>query len=245
LTNAGTLSLATGVSTVNGALMNAAGGKVEVAFGNAIFSGAVVNDGDFKTTSANVVFAGGFTNNGSYVSDPSVQRFGDLRIGSTGTLAGGAGDVFKVGGSFLNGSTQAQAWDTSAATLVLLGGGNQTVTFAGLDLGARYDAYSANFSWGGLELGAGLNLNIGSDASRAFYTGLLVLSGGLSQLASINSAANIYYDGNAAGNAWLQARNYAFGSGGGSLVAVVPEPGSATLALLGLMALGGLVKRKR
>jgi hypothetical protein len=46
-----------------------------------------------------------------------------LSIGSTGTLVGGAGDVFRVSGSFVNENTQAQAWDTSAAALVLTGGG--------------------------------------------------------------------------------------------------------------------------
>jgi hypothetical protein len=243
LTNAGALTLATGVSTVNGDLNNAAAGKVAVAYGSAIFTGAVVNNGNFKTTSANVVFAGGFTNNGSYVSDPSVQSFGDLSIGSTGTLAGGAGDVFKVSGSFVNGSTQALAWDTHAASLVLTGVGSQTLVLAGADKGASFAGYSDNYSWGSVEFGSGLSLSVGSDASRALYAGLVVLDGGLGQLASVNSAANIYYDGNATGNAWLQAKNYAFGSGGGALVAVVPEPASAGLALLGLLAVGGLVRR--
>ena len=63
------------------------------------------------------------------------------------------------------------------------------------------------------------------------YTGLFLLDAGLAQLAQVNSAANIYYDAHASGNAYLQGRSYAFGSGGGSLVAVVPEPQSAALWL--------------
>ncbi len=77
---------------------------------------------------------------------------------------------------------------------------------------------------GSLELGSGLSLSVGNDASRALYVGLVVLDGGLGPLADISSAANIYCDGHAAGNAWLKGRTYAFGSGGGALVAAVPEP---------------------
>jgi hypothetical protein len=63
---------------------------------------------------------------------------------------------------------------------------------------------------------------------------LFQLDGGLSQLADINSAANIYYDPSLDGNAYLQGRSWAFGSGGGQLLAAVPEPGSAALWLGGM-----------
>jgi hypothetical protein len=127
---------------------------------------------------------------------------------------------------------------------VLNGRGSQTLVLAGADQGADYSGYSGNYSWGSLELGSGLSLSVNSDSSHALYTGLIVLDGGLGQLAAINSAANIYYDGNAAGNAWLQGKAYAFGSGGGALVAVVPEPASALMTALGLLALGVVVQRR-
>jgi hypothetical protein len=59
---------------------------------------------------------------------------------------------------------------------------------------------------------------------------------------------NIYYDANAAGNAYLHGLNYAL-EGGGELIAItgasaVPEPETAVSFLAGLAGLG-LLRRRR
>src|SRR5207248_6737351 len=120
----------------------------------------------------------------------------DLVIVPTGYLVGGAGDVFQVSDSFVNQSTQNTAWNTRDAALVFNGASRESVLLAGLDKGALYDGYADNFAWGTVELGSGAGLSItsGIGAKGALYAGVFALDGGLSQLASILSDFNIYYD---------------------------------------------------
>jgi PEP-CTERM motif len=247
LTNQGNITLATGVSTVNGGVTNQAGGHVEIAHGAAVFTGAVSNQGTFKTTGATVTFAGGFTNLGAYISDPSTQSFTDLVVMPTGFLVGGAGDVFQVSHSFSNQSTQNTSWNTRGAALVFNGAGSESVLLAGLDKGALYDGYADNFAWGTVELGSGAGLSIASGigAKGALYAGVFALDGGLAQLASIVSDFNIYYDPLLAGNSYLGGQSYALTGAGFLIPTAVPEPETYAMLLAGIGLLGFIARHRK
>ncbi len=234
LINSGTVNLTGGVSQLNGSVINNAGRTIQLAYNPATFTGTVTNNGTLQTIATTVVFAGGLSNNGVLTSGPAVLRFSDLSVGATGVLAASSGDRFEVSGSFVNLSSQAQAWHTGAASLLFDGVGNQTFVLAGRDVGADPVGYDANFAWGRVELAAGAGLSLRSAApGGALYTGAFVLDGGLGQLAAIHSAANIYYDAGLAANGYLGGASYAL-SGGGTL-APVPEPGSWALFVAGLL----------
>jgi hypothetical protein len=234
LSNNGTINLTGGVTQLNGGVTNNAGHTLQVAYNPATFTGNVVNNGTLQTINTTVVFAGGFTNNGVLRSDPSTLRFADLSVGSGGVLSATSGDRFEVSGSFVNLSTQAQAWDTAAASLLFEGVGSQTLVLAGHDVGADPAGYRANFAWGRVELASTTGLDIrGASSGSALYAGAFVLDGGLPQLAAIHSAANIYYDPAFADNVYLGGASYRLDGGG--LLTPVPEPSPWALLAAGLL----------
>jgi hypothetical protein len=234
LNNNGSVNLTGGVTQLNGSVTNSAGRTLQVAYNPATFTGSVVNNGMLQTINTTVVFAGGFTNNGVLRSDPSTLRFSDLTVGSGGVFSAASGDRFEVSGSFVNLSTQAQAWDTGAASLLFDGVGRQTLVLAGHDVGADPAGYRANFAWGRIELASATGLDIhGAAPGSALYAGAFVLDGGLPQLTAIHSAANIYYDPAFADNFYLGGASYAMDGGG--LLTPVPEPSPWALLAAGLL----------
>lgn len=219
-------------------------------------AGNVVNNGEMRVQSSQAAFTGKFTNQGHFGSTGSTSSFKDLTIASSGWITAGA-DSFSVSGSFLNGSQMSSAWHTDEASLILNGQGLQKLALGGADYGTSRNGYFNNFAWGEVSLGTGgqyLLTDGNATAGGALYVGVFNLQGGLTQLGSINSAFNVYYDASLAGNAYLGGLSYAFGKGGGHLmavdavvlptshvlgspvgVAVVPEPSVVYLALSGLM----------
>jgi hypothetical protein len=239
LTNSGSMTFSGGTSTLNGNVTNAVSGTIQVSNSTAVFTGNVINDGLINTTAASVIFAGGLTVNGAYLSDPTITILTDLNIGVNGYLSGGSGDVWQLSGSFINDSRQNTLWNTSASSLVLNGSGVQSIYLAGSNQGASISGYSNNFAWGDLTLSAGTHMDITNTNGAALYVRVLQLAAGVSQLADIYSAENIYYLANLAGNAYLGDKNYAL-AGGGELMAVaaVPLPQTWVLMLAGLGFLG-------
>ena len=248
LTNAGSITFTGGNTTVNGNVTNNAGQTVRISYNAATFTGNVINNGTFKTTSTTATFAGTFTNNGVFTSDPATQQFQNLNIGAGGALQGGVGDVFVINGQLNNQSLASTSFDIAHAQLTLSTGVHD-FTWSALERGATAAGYANNFVIGTFELQIGATLNLlgafASGSANALYVHGLSLDGGLAQLASIHSnGLNIYYDGGLAENAYLAWGTYAL-EGGGSLIAVagVPEPGTVGAFIVG--AFGLLVVRHR
>jgi hypothetical protein len=238
LTNNGSVTFTGGTTTVNGDVTNASGKSVRILYNPAIFTGNVTNNGTFKTTSTTATFAGTFTNNGTFSSDPATQYFQDLKIGATGALQGGFGDLFVINGNLINSSTQNSAFNISGAQLTLANGAH-SLTWSGVDLGAGGSGFNNNFAIGIFELGPQAILQM---FGGALYVHEFRLDGGLGELANISDSHNIYYDANDPANAYLNDKTYSL-NGGGFLVpasglGVVPEPGTTALLMLGALAVG-------
>jgi hypothetical protein len=236
LTNDGTATFTGGVTTVNGDVTN--NGHIVVSQNQATFTGNVTNaaGGIFKTTNTTVTFAATFTNNGGYISDPSTQNFTDLVEGTTGFIQGGPGDIFNVSGNVLNTSTQNTLFDISnGAKLTLQGTVSHNFEWTGADLGPTAAGYTNNFAIGILELQAGGSMSL-SDGNATpgmgVYATILMLDGGLSQIADITgNGFNIYYDPSQSANAYLNDQTYALQDGG--FIEPIPEPGTWRMILAG------------
>jgi len=264
-TNNGSATFQGGPTTINGPTIN--GGIMTVSsqttfqgsflnlseFTNlsvATFGGPVTNAGVFRNFGvaigipipSGVTFVGPFTNNGAYMGDPSMNRFQDLIVNSTGYLTGTAGDVFSIAGNFQNLSTQNTLWDTSPAELEFTGTGTHTFDLAGVN-GA---GFANNFAWGTLVIDAGNILALGTGSGDALYVNFLQgldISGNL--ITNIDGAAGLFIYYNPADNPFLQG-NYNL-EGGGELIAAngpapTPEPGTLLLIASGL---GSFVARRR
>lgn len=224
----GSLQQSAGQVAVNGSMALGSatiqGGQFAVQTGGSLHAGRVTvgADGDMLAQGGTVAIGNKLTVNGHYGSEGGSNSFKDFVVGGTGWVTAGA-DTFTVSGNFLNGSQQASTWHTDEAVLRLEGSGTQQLAVAGVDLGATRSAYQNNFAWSELVLGSASQyvLTDGNSISGgALYVGRIQLEGGLTQLASVNSPFNIYYDAAAVGNEYLGGQNYAFGSGGGHLIAV-------------------------
>jgi hypothetical protein len=244
--NSGTITQTGGTMTVNGNAINAASGKIEIANSPAIFTGDVVNNGQFKTTQTTVTFAGIYTENGAYISDPSVNNFTDLIVGTNGYLVGGRGDEWHITGSFENHSLQNALWNTSDADLFFDGSGMKDFYLAGANLGVSKLGFSNNFAFGSLHLASGVELTVldgNAIPGAAMYVDLVSMDEGIGQLSHIHSDFNIYYDPAAAGNKYLLGKTYAL-DGSGVLAPAVPEPETYAMLLFGLSVLGFAVRRR-
>lgn len=260
----GSLQQSAGQVATNGSMTvgtaSIQGGQLAVQAGGALNAARVTigASGDLLAQAGTVAISSKLTVQGHYGSEGASNTFKDFVVGGTGWVTAGA-DTFNVSGNFLNGSLQPAAWHTDEASLRLTGSGTQQLALAGSDLGASRSAYQNNFAWSELVLGSASQyvLTDGNGVSGgALYVGHIQLEGGLSQLASINSPFNIYYDPTVAGNAYLGGQTYAFGTGGGHLIAVsapvlpqasvmsiaggptaVPEPSAVLLTVSGAMVL--------
>ncbi|MBS0298701.1 MAG: PEP-CTERM sorting domain-containing protein [Proteobacteria bacterium] len=245
--NGGTITQTGGTMTVSGNVTNAASGKIEVAHSPAIFTGDVVNNGQFKSTHTTVTFAGTYTENGAYISDPSINNFAHLIIGTNGYVVGGTGDEWHITDSFENHSLQNTLWNTTSADLFFDGSGMKNLYVAGADYGLSPLGFANNFAFESLNLAPGVELNIldgNATPGAAMYVQLLNLSGGVSQLSSIHSDYNIYYNPALAGNAYLLGSTYTL-DGGGVLAPAIPEPKFYAMLLAGLGVLGFAARRRQ
>jgi hypothetical protein len=263
LDNSGNVNLSGGLAII-GPTTNQASGRLNIA-NDATFTGDAVNYGMVKVTGTTVTWYGTFTNLGEYSSDPATQSFKNLTVGSTGYLKGGGGDTFIISGNFINNSTQNQAWNTSAALLRFVGGGDHIFQLAGQDFGPQPSGYLNNFAWGTLELEWDLEMNQtnrlilqGEQGCALYVGGLFGLSIDDNQTVTnlISNGLNLYYDPDLQGNEYLGGFTYDLDDGGYlrpiALNLVVsgypvntPLPPSAWLFLSGLAGLGLLRRAKK
>ena len=176
------------------------------------FTGNVINNGTFKTTSTTATFAGTFTNNGVFTSDPATQSFVHLTISSSGALIGGTGDVFNITGDLRNESAQAALFDLRLAQISVFNPGPHDLEWSGADLGTTWNGYTNNFAIGTLRLGLGGTFNLldgNNTPGAAIYVGALLLDGGLAAIANIHgNGVNIYYDPLNSANTYLNGGTY-------------------------------------
>ena len=226
VSNIETLKVDGGQWTVNNAQSYTQGGAI--AFGSTL-----------RVDHTTVAFGGTFIVTGALSSDPSTLIFNDLSIDPTGFLSAVSGDLYQVGGNFLNHSTQNIQWDTSGALLDFAGlaGTSHNLLLTGKDRGAFPVGYVQNFSWDELIIDAGNELVLGAGALNAgalYITSILgaVLTG--DEVTNIiGNGFNIYYDPGDVANAYLGGRTFRL-LNGGVLAAAVPEVSSIALLLSGL-----------
>lgn len=222
--------------------------------GTRTVNGSFVNDGTVNVTNTTVAYTGAFTNNGAYISDPSDNFFTDIDISDTGYLVGGAGDNFFVSGDFISSSTQNTLWDTVDASIGFTGLPSSTHDFylTGADFGALTSGILDNYAWGTLSMESDIALSLidgNTTTGGALYLSVLDLADGTSQINSIFSNFNIYYDSTALGNSYLSGLTYGL-NGSGFLTPYdisqpVPEPATIALLGIGLAGLAGTTLRRR
>ena len=232
-----------------GSLVNGIGGEVYIS-GYSVITGNVVNDGKIKVTDATVFYTGTYTGSGVYESDPSYNYFmSDLVLTKSGYLVGGSGDVFQIGGGFLNASTNAAQWDTDLASLVFSGAGDHR-------FGVAAGVGALAFGWGGIRADPGVRLSfydsVVDSNGMALYVGILELADGLNAiLLDPGELLTIYFDQSKRENAYLLA---ALETGrvpaGLTLVAYgaptpsVPEAPTLPLLVIGLAGLATASRRR-
>lgn len=229
---AGTLTL-TGVNTYTGQTQVSQGELVIGGGTSKTFSGGFLNQGTVTARGTSVSYGGEFVNNGAYVSQSASSQFNNLTVGPNGYLTGISGDQFIVKGDFRNSSALNKSWSTSRADLVFsapVAGqpAQHRMDLTGADKGPTAQAAKKNFSWGSLKLEQGNALTLANGNTNggrpALYVGKLVLPDGKSQLSSISSDYNIYYNGAIKANQYLLGQKN-FGSGAGHLVPWDYNPG--------------------
>jgi uncharacterized protein YhjY with autotransporter beta-barrel domain len=223
-----------GGQVINGGTLNYSGGTISTNLtntgtvnlsgaGGRIFDGNITNQGTFKVTDTTAVYNGTFNNEGAYVSDPSVNNFQNLTVGSQGYLTGGPNDTFNVSGNFINNSTQNTVWNTQQSNLVFTGsnGTSHQMALASADLGPNASGFLNNFAWSHVTLNSGNSLVLvdgNSTPGAALYASTFTLGNGVSQLRSVSGNYNVYYDPSLPGNQYLSGNAFNFGSGTGQLI---------------------------
>ncbi len=251
VTTTGAVNLAlSGTDNVGGTVSLGSGGTLSQTGGSLSVGGNVTNNGSISVSHATATYGGTFTNSGMYFSDPSTQTFNNLTVTANGWIQASPGDTYKVGGSFLNTSTQSQSWNTTGATLEFISGStmDHTLQLVAANGGATLPIQWSTFAWNTLTIDPSNEITLegqNGGGSFAMYVNNIigaVISGDTVTNIFGSTGLDIYYNPYLAADAHLQGKTYDL-TGGGLLIADVPEPTSFALLLTGLT--GGIVARRR
>lgn len=222
----------------------------------------VTNLGNIEVMFSKMTWSSNMVVSGKYVSDPSTNTYlGDVTVDQSGTLAGGAGDLFDFKKSLFINATNQIGFQLANSAVMFSGGGMHTNAITGVDLGsdkalAQYEAFTlqTNFAYGELHLGSAADQvcftcgNIPTIASNGLYVGWLDLLNDPNLVTNLHAASgiNIYYNLDDTRNSYLNGASYQltdcnFAPGGGYLMGI-PEPSAL---LLISAAAGLLLHRKR
>ena len=229
--NGGTRWQSTGTTIGNGSSLLASNtiGTVQ---------GSITNLGTIHVANSKMTFENTVLINGKYASDPSTNIFlADVTVSQSGSLAGGAGDLFDFKKSLFINSTNRFGFDLAKSAVEFSGGGIHTNAITGQDFGTNDLGYAANFAYGELHLGSTNDQicftcgNIPAIASNGLYVGWLDLLGSTNFVANLHATntIHIYYDQTDTRNAYLGGLSYSLTdcdlvSAGGMLMPVIPEP---------------------
>jgi len=220
--NSGQVLFQGGQADIYGVYLNTAGATTTIYRITANFHGAFTNAASayFKNTGSDITFFGSTFIGGTYLSDPAMNTFnGSVALDATGVLAGGAGDVFVIGGDLS--SANPNGLQLSGAKVVFNDGAH-TFTLAG------------TATIGTLQLDSGTSVSlVGGDLIVGVFN---------AQTDQFTTAQTIYYDPSQ--NPSLGAQTYALNGGG--MLSPVPEPTSAWLVFFGIaLLLRSVVKTNR
>ncbi|HEV2651962.1 MAG TPA: PEPxxWA-CTERM sorting domain-containing protein [Rhizomicrobium sp.] len=241
VSNVETLDVDSGAWAIKGSQSYSAG--ITVASGatasvSGTLSGNVTNNGTVKVEGTTASFDGTFQNNGAYVSDPSTQSFNNLSVGQPGYIQAGTGDKFLVAGNFIDLSTADSQWHTSGAIIDFTGAGGTSHTF---ELGA-------GDGWNQLVLDDG-NVLVLSSSGAAYdvlhlssILGADIVGDLVTNIQGVDGLT-IIYDARNPANAALGGLSYDL-TGGGRLVASVPEPAGWALMIAGVGVMGAMLRRR-
>src|ERR1051326_1688580 len=215
-------------------------------------SSVITDLGTIQVQNSTMTYEKAVTINGRYISDPSTNTFSDdATVGISGTLEGGAGDLFDFKKSLFIQSTNNQQFNLALSTVSFTGGGNHTNAVTGGDFGTN-NFPSANFAYGKLELGSSTDqlyfisggaTNDDANANALYVDNLILGSNDTNLVANLHSPFNIYYmiSVNQPANSYLNDQTYSL-DGGGFLMPVIPEPTTSFLFAIGL---GAMFLRRR
>jgi len=159
-------------------------GELAIVDSDVEFSGPLSNlaGATMRVTHGTVTFGDTFTNHGAFITDPSIIDFsGNVTVGPDGYFSAGAGDTYNFHAGFASASVN-PLWDTSAATLAVVGSGTHDLALAG--------GHSMNWDRFWLAPGA---LFSGPRPGELHVNSIILPDGDLGQLANVDPDLKVFF----------------------------------------------------
>ena len=215
LTNQGSANVVGSVATFSKGVINAG----TITMQNATINGGITNlatgtvGGNGTLSSGNFFNAGTLTLAGGQTLTLNSVVFTNT---ATAVVLGNSGTLLFNSSSFFNNSTNNLAWNLANGSTLVFSNGVNLLSAASTDLGASFASTNKNFFIANLNLAAGAQLNLATNATghTALYVGTLTLAGGT----TLNlDGLDVYYS-------TLTTNGATVNLGGGELVALGELP---------------------